>query len=269
MTENRIDTSCGTCIFAKYNDEKTQNGCRAGIIDKIKEKNKITLSYDNGTTYFIIEDFVCNFWRPIAWKSAKGIDEPIDALLEFARAESTLKCDIVIYCYKTNTFEELKRTLDSIKSMSLKPYNIILLNDGMSTLPEFLTWVDKQLQGMRFRTEFIIEQQPNILKALDIGIEKSKSSFVATFSAGFSIPTDFLKLIDKAIYDDLERFVLLKSISPTNINGMVVMRKLFTTLSGNKYRPLLEITEALCKEQKCLHMIRPVAEIVPAMSESV
>lgn len=276
MNEERvdcIDTFCGNCVFATYIDDGeglVQDGCEANMLYRLAELGKeceSVINPDNSVSVKIL-DTVCEYWRNIEWKVSKGIDEDIDVLVNIAREEQKLVCDIVVYCGQKNTFEELSKTLDSIKAMHPEyQFKIYFLNDGLSTPGKFLVWANERLQDIPWRAEFLLEETKDILRAVDAVSEKCTNRFIAFFRAGFIVPVDFLKCIDIALHDNLQRFVALSPID--DINGMLVSHRINKILCGNKHAPVLTQIKELCEEQQCHHMLRPVTEIVQSMGCAV
>ena len=264
--ETRIDTFCGTCVFAEYDDDKKQVGCAANVLQRIQNQGK-------ETTLEILDDhqchkligYVCPFWRPQEWAAARfDEDTTVDVMIQAARQEMTLRGDIIIYCGIDSSLEKLAKTIESIRQMSLKPTRIYLANDHMDRPSVFFKWANENVSDMPWRIESIITSYEDKLRAIDAVSDKCTGMFISVFAAGFEIPADFLSSIDTALYDNLSQFVYL---SPADdLNGLTFMRQLHLTLAGNKYGPILEQVKELCEQQNCPNMIKTVAEIVPSMS---
>jgi hypothetical protein len=262
--ENRIDTFCGTCIFAEYDDKLQQIGCAPNMLARLREQGKqVDMVELNEHQCCRIQDAVCYFWRPSGWLDSVAEDTPIETLITKAREEIRVKSDIIIYCDTQTTFTEIGRTVDSIRRMSLKPTKIYFANNHMVVPHAFLAWANENVPDMPWRIESILAEFNTDLRAIDMATDKCTSLFISVFKAGFEIPPDFLANIDIALYDDLKRFVYL--IPSKGINGLTFMRQLYHTLVGNKYGPLEEQIKELCENQSCPHMMRPLKEIVPSM----
>lgn len=264
--ECRVDTCCGPCVFAEYDaDTKMQVGCGANVLSRITKEHELVQMGDYKC--FQIVGFTCPFWRPSGWlhqfaEPAEGEEFNVQELVARARQEITLRADLIIYCDKDTTMDDLDKTATSIKAMTLKPYRIFIANDNMTAPLRLLDWAREHLD-IPWRIESILVEYDNKLKANDAVVDKCKSMFISVFRAGFAIPKDFLTCIDKALYDNLDKFVYLSSID--GINGLTMMRQLYETLRGNKYGPLEEQVQELCQLQKCQNLMKSVTEIVPSM----
>lgn len=258
MTEtntNRVDTFCGTCLFAKYDDEHKQVGCEAAMLERFKEQGKAVVHTEtpDGYRFCVIQDCICYYWRPFDWRPQ---EEDIEKLVKIAREEITLTADIIIYCDKNTTFDEVEDTIKSINNMTLKPVRVYFANDHMVTPGEFVMWARTKLD-MSWRVESVIVEYDSFLRAVDAVVDKCTSRYISIFRAGFIISKDFLKSIDKALHDDLDKFVYLKPID--SINGMTYQRNLHELLGGNKKMSIQEKIEKLTEEQKCQTMIKQAA----------
>lgn len=268
MSDNegsRIDTSCGTCIFATYDEQQTQNGCVANVLSRIKKTTELTEGKDK--RFLRIINFACPFWRPQGWlerfRTEDETSPPDDAtLVAAARKEVTLAADIVVYCDYNTTFDSLAKTITSIESMQLGPRRLYVANNGMVKPTEMFKWAVDNI-NMPWRVENVFTEETDKIRATDTVSDKCPNIFISLFKAGFEVPTDFLACIDKALYDNLDRFVYLSPID--DINGLTVMRQLYNTLRGSKYGPIQEQVEELCQQQQCPLMMRPVTTIVPSM----
>jgi len=260
---NCIDTFCGMCMFATYDENKQQVGCAANVLHQLQQQGKIVTTQEiDGHNCCYLHDIVCIYWRPVEWKIKMGQEESVDSLLHFARREMTLGADMLIYMDKDNTLAQVNATIDGINHMNLKPKKVYFINNQMCKPSQIMPLLTSECH-VPWHMELLIIQPENKLRALDSIALKQANRFITVFVAGFVPPVDYLDCIDKALHDKLERFVLLTPVD--EINGLAYMRTLHATLHGSQYSSIIEQTQQLCEEQKCPSMIRPVTQIVPSM----
>jgi len=262
--QDRIDTLCGTCIFAGYNEDKVQTNCAANdMLHRLQQQGKqVVLEDMDDHKCFKIIDCVCHYWRPSTWHESATSDEELAALVDAARREMMLDADIIVYCGPNTTFDEIACTVDSIKKMSIQPIRIYFANDHMERPGKFTLWVQENVE-LKWRVESVLTEYDNFLRAIDAVSDKCQSRFVSVFRAGFQVPPNFLQELDIALHDRLERFVYLTPID--DLNGTTFIRNIHSLLKGNKYGMMAEQIKKLSEEQQCPEMIRLVQELVPSM----
>ncbi len=261
-----IQTVCLGCVFAKKapgNDNRfrqQKDGCELGAIRKFRERGErvIEAKDESGNEFYVLDDCLCPFYRPFLWK--KGTE--LDKCVKRVRHEVTIKPDVVLYYGSENCLDELRVTLDSLKSCTLKPHHTYITNHS-NDRPSQIISVLKEY-GLKWRIETILENDAGLDRALNLTTRKCSGRYVTYFQAGFAVPPDFFTSIDGFLNDELGEFVLLTP-TDTTINGTTSL----LTLARMIPMPMIDDVVMLSNEQKSEHLVKNVVDVVPSMRKPV
>lgn len=205
MDENPpIATSCRDCIFSIVNDN-IQIGCRFDRLDKFKENGADVVMDKN---HFLIIGRFCNTCRNEEW----GRNNPRRKWMEIVKERIRVQVDIIINIENCNDLSDIMNTVDSAYNQKIKPKSVIIAYNS-NTIP-----IETIVNSMRgeSRGEWRIEQL-----CWEESAKYCKGSYYAVFNAGYIIPNYFIEKINKALNEDMIRFV---SIMPDRDgNGLVMI----------------------------------------------
>jgi hypothetical protein len=179
------------------------------------------------------------------------------------RLEATLKPDVVIYLDNSMKPSSVLETIDTLKKGRIVPARIYLANNSDMLPSQIMKLMSKS--SLPWRAESIAGGPLSRDGALDIITAKCTNVFVTYFSAGYLPPLDFFVPIDRALYDDLDKFVVLEPLSD-GINGMTVMRQFYKQAGGNARKSIVDKAKKISKDQQCQYLVRPVTEVVTQLS---
>jgi len=271
---NDIKTVCRDCAFSEYEGER-QTGCRLGKLDKFRQLGETIIpAYDDtGKDFYIIQDRFCVFWRDPNWKDSEFARIPkdkrnYDSLATRVRHEVRAKFLTIVYLDENSTISDLKKTVNSLKSGSLRPKKIIFCDNKSSVDTRELIKVAKS-SGCLWGLERIVEDNASKQRCVDIAVKKSKSSentYYSFFSAGEPVLKNFHSDIDNAINDDLTKFLALY-VEPEEKEGVVSegfvgQVHIHKQIGGNARSSFLEKVINVTGEQECQSLVRPLSEIV-------
>jgi len=267
--ENVVETVCKDCVFATYEDPEDinlQTGCQANMLQRFEDTGVTLNEYideDQNQKFFGIPGRVCLYNRPQSWKDLLEAKQNTD-LIGVARDEMTLRMEVIVYIGEEDDFTTIGMTLDSLAHNKLKPSKVVLC-DHQNIRPSALrTWLAGRVP-LAWRAEHIREGDADFMRVVDIGAKKTTSEFFAIFRAGEVVPKDFISSLDKALHDDLERFLLLKPYDDKG-NGMVIQNVIHKQIGGNRDKPLVEKLENVTRSQECQHLIKEVTSLVPSLN---
>ena len=266
-----VDTACLGCVFAKgelrgsegtmkfYQDD---HGCKIGALEKFaKHGAEIQDAIDgNCNEFHVIKGRVCPYYRMERWLKDMTEEEAITQIL----TEVKLRCDAVIYFDDSMEPQDIVKTVHAISSCDHRPKKIYVANNS-SLRPSRIFYALAQC-NMPWYSETVLEEDCTMMRALDLTQPKCTEMFITYFKAGFVPPQDFFSSLNAALYDRLDKFILLKPID--DLNGLVVHRVFQKQAAGNARSSIVEKVEKISKEQKCQHLVRPVTEIVPQLLQS-
>jgi hypothetical protein len=269
-----VDTCCLGCVFAQGNmkvDGKTlrfyqsQNGCDMGVLNKMQTRGEeIQDAIDgDGNEFHVIRGRMCPFHRTPNWKGWCDTQSDTSQAMAQVRLEVTLKPDVVIYLDNSMEPASVLDTIDALNQGRLTPARIYLANNSNMKPSQIMKLMSKS--SLPWRAESIVDGPLSRDDTLDIATAKCTNVFVTYFSAGYLPPLDFFVPIDRALYDDLDKFIVLEPLSD-GINGMTVMRQFHKQAGGNARKSIVDKAKKISKDQKCQYLVRPVTEVVTQLS---
>jgi hypothetical protein len=213
-----VHTSCRDCAFAKFNHPdkaKTQTGCELGRLDKFREQGTEVLEAYNGQDeFYVVNGRACPAFRSVMsdWYRKVLIANQAAAV----RAELTVRVDVLIpVMYDGANLGRLTDTLESLKRQKVKPSSVILLNnaDGVKT-SQLVARLRKEAEGLNWTVTEIKERKPdggrqNVDRVVDLVAGNLKGHFYTLVSPGDVLPETFTADLDRAVVDDMARFVVL------------------------------------------------------------
>jgi hypothetical protein len=270
----KVETVCLNCVFAEWEpiDESGEWGCQSGcafnIIPRMLEQGAEVLSREDEEKklqYCSIVDRVCVYCRPIeGWGNRfPGIANA--DLMKIAREEVKPRMGMIII--SDGDMDKLHKTVNSVVAMDIKPHKVCVQfknqdmrpTNALSILGSYF-----DTHNIEYRIDYIMEKDAVDTRIIDIAFKKIPQSYFCTFTAGFEIPADFIEVIDKALNDDLERFLMLLPID--GINGMVAQTRVAKQIGGSNEDFLGSKLQRVAEKQECQFLIRPVTEIVKSMN---
>lgn len=270
-----VDTCCLGCVFAqgqfrtKGKDKKLQFfqsrlGCDANVLHKFQKQGaELQDATDkDGNEFYVVRARACPFYRTPNWKGWSEQDS--QSAIQKAREEVTLKPDVVLYVDNSSTPGEIWDTIHELDAGRIKPARVYIANNS-DMRPSDVMKVMKD-SPLPWRAETMIEGKCEMWRALDIITKKCTNMFVTYFQAGYKPPSYFFDPIDKALFDDLDKFVLLEPL-PGSINCLTVLRIFYRQADGNARSWIWEKAKKISEDQKCQYLVRPVTEVVTQLSQ--
>lgn len=222
-------TPCKDCVFAQYMGS-TQVGCMFGRIEKFRRQGvKVLEVFDEDSKFFVIQT-ACRAHRHR--ESPWAMRHPGRERLAVCRKELELALDVVMVMHDQHTVEEVKTTVDSLLAQTLLPMKVTVVVNRDGIPPQEI----RAILPSDWVAQYIQERQPDGSRigpdrCIDHAVVGSRSQFYAVFTPGYVVPPDFAASLDRALNDDLERFLLLEPNEDGQ--GMVVSMLAHAYYGGN------------------------------------
>jgi hypothetical protein len=208
-----VHTACRDCVFATYPGMgRTQTGCELKRLDKYREQGTEVLEAvdETGDEFFIVNGRKCLAHRDKSW--ADRVPEGNRAAT--VRAELTTRTDVVVPLGSAEDLDRLPATLDSLRALELKPATVTVVNNSDLGMGKAVSALAKTGGGLNWQVTDIKERaadggRVDLDRAVDIAAAKFKGHFYTLLPAGETLPPSFTADLDRAVVDDLGRFVLL------------------------------------------------------------
>jgi len=271
-----VDTCCLGCVFAQgemkqYGEHlqflQAPNGCDMGVLDKMQTLGQELqdASDHDGNEFQVIRGRVCPFHRTPNWPGWGKSQTDTNKAMKMVRKEVQLKPDVVIYYDDSMEPCTIMETMDALNQGQIRPARVYLINNSDLRPSQIM----KLMADCPFpwRAETIADGPVEQARALDIITAKCTQIFVTYFAAGYKPPLDFFVPIDVALYDKLDKFVVLEPI-PGGINGMTVLRNFYRQAGGNARKSIVDKAKKISEDQKCQYLVRPVTDLVAQLPQS-
>lgn len=258
----KVETVCRHCVFAEFSEgEAKQFGCQIDVLSKMKSQGtKIQTNKDvkDNISYNSIPGRICVYNRNQTWADHFNNE----GLIAVVRKEVRPQIGFIII--SDGDLVGLQLTMTSILEMSQKPKFVCVAFTHTIKPTIALNILAKYFSKIPYRVELILEEGASHERVVDICFKKFDGQYFASFESGQFIPPNFIAKIDEALNDRLERFLLLKPIH--GIHGMVAQRIVTKQIGGFSDDTLMNKLERVANQQKCLHLIKNVQEIVPSLN---
>jgi len=307
-----IHTACHQCVFAQYGQSGTtmtqgENGCELGRLAKYRDQGaEIVEAYgEDGVEFNIIDGRSCPAYRDRRSEWANRVPPANRAAA--VRAEMTIRTDVLVPLHWSTDaapgskehlvelelwFGELERTLNGLKALALKPQSVTIVNDqGAVKVGNLIAKLNKLAQGLNWSLLDIRERDSNgdrvnVARVIDLAAAKLKGHFYTVVLPGQVLPPTFTLDLDRAVVDEMDRFVVL--LPNSRLEGYTVSLGFHNApmVNGNKAVPAGALDEAdetdtsspllltgvtekalyLAKARKSPHLVKDVAAVCPSIA---
>jgi hypothetical protein len=235
-------TACSHCVFALH-DGVTQTGCSLGRLDKFREQGtEVVEAVDGlGNEFFVVNGRLCLAHRDRSSEWAKQVPGANRAAA--VRAELTQRVDVVVPVSDDVDVGRLPATIESLRALALKPSSVHVINNGakagdvVRVLRAAAGGLDWQVSDIRERKQD--DSKVDVWRAIDIIESKLKGHFYTLLYPGAVLPPSFTADLDRAVVDDMARFVVLRATA-----GEVG----FTVSLGFHRAPMVQGNKAIAAE---------------------
>lgn len=269
-----VETCCLGCVFAQGRTEGNANslrfyqsnlGCSMGALSKYQTQGEeIQDATDKDRNEFhVVRGRVCPFHRTPLWSFWRK-QQNHELARSQVRQEVRLSPDVVIYLDNDMEPSAVLDTAEALAESSIVPARLYIANNSDLRPSELM----KLLRNcpLPWRAETMVGDGYKRLRALDLITKKCNNLFVTYFNAGYIPPKDFFDPIDRALYDDLDKFICLEPL-PDSINCLTVMRIFYRQADGNARIPIWEKAKKISEDQRCQYLVRPVTKVVTQLSQ--
>lgn len=184
-------------------------------------------------SYYAIPRY-CNKCRDSDWAEKQN-----DDLIESVNKESALQLTILIYIDENTLLQDLELCIQSIKHQTLKPIEVIIINNfsriKVTSLIEVLEECGTAWQHLKIHEKNIVK-----FAALEEGYMKLNGKFFAEMRKPCVISPTFVQEIDELINEKLERCALIEYDNPDIFVTQVATNK---HLEGNAPTQMKENSE--------------------------
>ena len=233
MTDERtanFATSCGSCVFAQWDDNK-QTGCDLDRLVKYIKTDRA--QYDEEKNCFIIST-ICNTCRGEHWAN-KNLGKNLVATVE---DEIKLSVDFMILILDQD-MEKIEKRLPNLlrqcinqKSIKPKNINVVLKSETVRSANVHKIILDEDDKDIKFNLIRILDLSYDIGQCIDSAMKKSKSNYCAIFMLCDNIPSNLLRALNHIINVELKSVNMIEPYS--NFSGLIIQPNLYKLFGGNK-----------------------------------
>lgn len=226
---SKLHTSCKDCIFAIYDgDNKKQDGCQFNKIEKLIENGvKVVESFDEDKEFYVLDNHACMTYRRHLLPN-KTIEEQV----QIAKKQAAPKIACVI-TVESDNIEDLEKTIKSLIEQDSQFNEIVFCVLSKIKPSQIVSSINKNNGKFKWSIKQIVDEYWNGAKAINVAVQKSKSTYASVFNSGFEIPKTFVKEIVVSLAEEMKRFIMLNPIDEKS-NGLTIQIYSFNALRGNE-----------------------------------
>ena len=173
----------------------------------------------------------------------------------------------------SNDLEKTKITIKSLSEQEIQFSEVIFCISSKVKPSEIMTIIKDLNCKFRWNIKEILDDYWTGARAINISVQKSRSTYFSIFYDGFIIPKTFVKEIDTAICDEMKRFIILEPIDSTG-NCSTFQTYAFNALRGNEEASVedesniqantfFEKITYIATKQGLMHLIKKCEDICP------
>lgn len=263
IQENQLDkktldfkTICRDCVFAKYNNEYTEQvGCEFNRLEKFPNK-KIVKDESTGISYYEITSF-CNYCRNHDWSMRLQLTAD---LKEEVVKENRLRMDFIILenSQNPNWKDNVVKSFSSIAKQTVKPFGIyivfLLKEEDISDLRIKLNELTKEVDLPPYHIVNVLNSVQNDLQLIDSMINKCKGQYYTVCKSGEELPTNFTETLDSYFNNDLKKVSMIEPLK--GITGLCIQRTLHNLVAGSYNEVITDKIKTLASNQGVPQMVK-------------
>lgn len=240
----RTHTCCKNCVFAMYVGN-TQVGCELGRTRKFMDQGFLLEARDDEKEFFLVNGRNCRAYRNKIW--GENVTKPERP--KRVREEMAVRVDALVIIPSGLNFAALERTIRSLKSQTLRPNQVVFVSNQDAVPREQLIVFLRQNCGdlnWKLTHIFLRKEDGSFMskeEAVDIAFPGVTGEYYVTASAGSVFPEGFIREIDVAINDHLERFSLLTPTPQGEFQVVLTAMHALPEIDGN--RPIVRIEDGV------------------------
>jgi len=201
--DRALQTSCKECQFATYSG-KTQEGCAAGRLDKLKEY--VVDAYDDDKEFYVV-DCLCNMFRAPSWN--EGVPDT-----DKARSEVMPLFSIVIGSDNSEAelpyWEKLSRTTESLVKMTYDPTKVAIIYSTRATATQEtkrnIRRSFDQMGAAGFNPQIVAVTEEK-MRDYDT-FKRAGGAYFITIVVGEEVPSTLLSDIDVQLNEKMRRAIV-------------------------------------------------------------
>ena len=247
-----LHTPCLDCVFAVFED-KTQTGCELGRLETYREQGSVLPVFDaEGNEFEVINGRLCTTFRHNNGDWARQY--PTNRR-EQVREEIQLRATVLVLIECNHWVRDLPDIVRSLREQTLPAHEVIFINCQCGEPASKIHADLVALVGDSFPwklTDILPDENGDRkmgYEAIDEVFSKVRGQYYVAVSADWFLPKNYLKNLDEALNDRLERFVVVRPYKFCELNGLAVQTAFHKNPSINGSRPMVAEGHDLRGEQ--------------------
>ncbi len=254
------DTACKECVFAKY-EGNTQVACATGRLEKFRAAGVNVLEcYDEEKEFYVIEDKVCNHFRPLVWQQQHSGKN----LRQLVEEESYLKLDILIYVDRFSIPDQtISKILKECQKQTHRVNSVFLvLNRITSSSNRYIQLMVKYNGKFKWKIERVVDTEADQGDAINYAVNHCTGQYYLVVHADnpISIQKDLVEKLHQWVNEDMKSLAMVLPTEP-NWSGLIVSRKVHNDYGGNSATIMQNKIAILAAEQKTPQLVQTYKEI--------
>ena len=216
-----ITSDCRNCIFATWtehgpdNSNVQQRGCEFGRIERFRIHGgveEVSTEQDGKTITSYEIQRVCNKHRNNEWAKVHQKD-----ILGDLEKEVAFKMSFLIYLDKNSLVEDLIECLKSIEKQTLKPIDVVVLNNYSEIRPMQISEILDSRNLCSWQNIKMYRKSSKNEAINDDGYKHISGQYFGQIALPCVLKPDFIEQIDIALNTRLERFLSIEYKDNPNV----------------------------------------------------
>tara|TARA_B100001123_G_C15271597_1_gene1010533 strand:+ start:599 stop:1426 length:828 start_codon:yes stop_codon:yes gene_type:complete len=263
-------TFCLDCVFAEYDENNKQTGCRAGRLEQFRNANIpiSDITHDNTTSY-IIEGKACIYYRNKEWAHEKYKGKDDQEIFSIVQQQLNIPYHAIVFLRKDDNIDDAKMRLSELEQQKVKPKIVTLVDRSHSEVaitPQLLQLFNKYSFAY-WRVQTVQATDQTDIQVVDLIYDSTKQipfMFYICFESRSPIPSEFSEEIHTAVQDNMQAFTVLLP-NADNVGGGA-LKVAHAKHAGNSFDIPLETK--IIHYDDAPHLIKKVEDICPSLQTS-
>ena len=264
-------TLCHNCVFAEYNNEDVQIGCKANRIEKYKQANipVLELKAENKTG-FVIKGKTCVYYRNKQMMDFYHKNKSVDDMLIKVKKQLLIPYHAIVFVRSTDSLKDVESRLSELENQKVKPKILTIVDrshkhEDISGRLIMMCQENYSFDHWRIQRVQAIDQiDTDVIDLIYDSTKQLKYMFYITLECSQKIPPTMSEEIHKSLHDDMKSFTIL--LPNSNNVGRGALKVAHAKHAGNSFAILLE--DKIRHYNDAPHLIKKVEEICPSLQTS-
>jgi len=246
---HKVNTKCKDCIFAQYDENNIQSGCKLNRLELFYNKGITMLeTEEDGKVFYTLDGKFCYYCRNREWVDLYKKHLKVDEIDELYIIKQELKLQYNAIILSNDSLEDVKKTYGNLLGQSIKPLHITILkysDDKVQDRQYVKYFRTKEFSGWKLEKMTKNRAEQHIGRDVQLVFNVHKHPYTLVIEAGKTLPANTFTKVNHQITEELFTFGVLLG------NGSKFVSKTVMDYLNVLYNDV----ELILEDEKCQHLI--------------